>query len=86
VLDRLHQFVEAIRVFPKPVIAAVEGAAAGAGFFARARVRPRRRGRERALHPVVRQGRPHARRGATWHLGRRVPRQLAQQWAGSPSP
>src|SRR5438105_6479329 len=32
VLDRLHQLVEAIRTFPKPVIAAVEGAAAGAGF------------------------------------------------------
>jgi enoyl-CoA hydratase/carnithine racemase len=31
-LEHLHQFVEALRVFPKPVIAAVEGAAAGAGF------------------------------------------------------
>ena len=31
-LDHLHQLVEALRVFPKPVIAAVEGAAAGAGF------------------------------------------------------
>ena len=31
-LERLHQFVEALRVFPKPIIAAVEGAAAGAGF------------------------------------------------------
>ncbi|MEP7056534.1 MAG: enoyl-CoA hydratase family protein [Caldimonas sp.] len=31
-LEHLHQFVEALRVFPKPIIAAVEGAAAGAGF------------------------------------------------------
>lgn len=31
-LEHLHQFVEALRAFPKPVIAAVEGAAAGAGF------------------------------------------------------
>jgi enoyl-CoA hydratase len=31
-LEQLHQFIEALRVFPKPVIAAVEGAAAGAGF------------------------------------------------------
>jgi enoyl-CoA hydratase/carnithine racemase len=31
-LERLHGFVEALRSFPKPVIAAVEGAAAGAGF------------------------------------------------------
>jgi len=31
-LDALAGWVEAIRTFPKPVIAAVEGAAAGAGF------------------------------------------------------
>lgn len=30
-VDRLHAWVEAMRAFPKPVIAAVEGAAAGAG-------------------------------------------------------
>ena len=31
-LDHLHHWIEAIAVYPKPVIAAVEGAAAGAGF------------------------------------------------------
>jgi enoyl-CoA hydratase/carnithine racemase len=31
-VDGLHGFIEAIRTFPKPVLAAVEGAAAGAGF------------------------------------------------------
>ncbi|HEX2544969.1 MAG TPA: enoyl-CoA hydratase [Ramlibacter sp.] len=31
-IDALGGFIEAIRTFPKPVIAAVEGAAAGAGF------------------------------------------------------
>jgi len=31
-LERFHEFVEVLRVFPKPVIAAVEGAAAGGGF------------------------------------------------------
>ncbi|MBC8058766.1 MAG: enoyl-CoA hydratase, partial [Rhizobiales bacterium] len=31
-LDHLNQFVVALRACPKPVIAAVEGAAAGAGF------------------------------------------------------
>lgn len=30
--EGLHSWMEAIRTFPKPVIAAVEGAAAGAGF------------------------------------------------------
>lgn len=31
-IDGLHDWIEAIRAFPKPVIAAVEGPAAGAGF------------------------------------------------------
>ncbi len=31
-LDALHSWIDSIRTFPKPVIAAVEGAAAGAGF------------------------------------------------------
>jgi enoyl-CoA hydratase/carnithine racemase len=31
-LEALHSWIEDIRTFPKPVIAAVEGAAAGAGF------------------------------------------------------
>ncbi|EYC50974.1 enoyl-CoA hydratase [Hylemonella gracilis str. Niagara R] len=31
-IDQLHGWIEAIRAFPKPVIAAVEGYAAGAGF------------------------------------------------------
>ena len=31
-IDGLHSWVDSIRTFPKPVIAAVEGAAAGAGF------------------------------------------------------
>ena len=31
-LEHLHHLVESIRAYPKPVIAAVEGAAAGAGF------------------------------------------------------
>lgn len=31
-IESLHNWIEAIRAFPKPVIAAVEGAAAGAGF------------------------------------------------------
>jgi enoyl-CoA hydratase/carnithine racemase len=31
-IEGLHNWIEAIRTFPKPVIGAVEGAAAGAGF------------------------------------------------------
>jgi enoyl-CoA hydratase/carnithine racemase len=31
-LEHLHRFVEALRACPKPIVAAVDGAAAGAGF------------------------------------------------------
>jgi enoyl-CoA hydratase/carnithine racemase len=31
-IEGLHSWIEAIRTFPKPIVAAVEGAAAGAGF------------------------------------------------------
>lgn len=31
-IDSLHSWIDSIRTYPKPVIAAVEGAAAGAGF------------------------------------------------------
>src|SRR3569833_4584586 len=31
-IESLHSWIESIRTFPKPVIAAVEGPAAGAGF------------------------------------------------------
>ena len=31
-IESLHNWIEAIRFYPKPIIAAVEGAAAGAGF------------------------------------------------------
>ena len=31
-IDGLHNWIDSIRTYPKPIIAAVEGAAAGAGF------------------------------------------------------
>jgi enoyl-CoA hydratase/carnithine racemase len=78
-IDGLHSWIEAIRTFPKPVIAAVEGPAAGAGFslclasdfivaaqdsfFIMAYVNV-------ALSPDG---------GATWQLARMLPRQLASE-------
>lgn len=78
-VEALHGFIEAIRTFPKPVIAAVEGAAAGAGFslalacdfvvaadnavFVMAYSTV-------ALSPDG---------GGTWSLGRMLPRQLASE-------
>ncbi|MCB1974648.1 MAG: enoyl-CoA hydratase/isomerase family protein, partial [Burkholderiaceae bacterium] len=31
-IEALHNWIETIRAYPKPVVAAIEGAAAGAGF------------------------------------------------------
>lgn len=79
-VEGLHSWIEAIRTCPKPVIAAVQGAAAGAGFslalacdFIVA---------ERAASFVAAYSRlalsPDG--GATWHLRRAVPRHLAARW------
>jgi len=80
-LDRLHQLIEMIAAFPKPVIAAVEGAAAGAGFsIALACDLVVAAEDARFILSYAKIGlTPDG--GATWHLGRAVPRQLVQQWA-----
>ncbi|HUR89208.1 MAG TPA: enoyl-CoA hydratase [Ramlibacter sp.] len=78
-IEGLHSWIESIRTFPKPVIAAVEGPAAGAGFslclacdsivaaedafFVMAYVNV-------ALSPDG---------GATWHLSRMLPRHVASE-------
>src|SRR2546421_8834243 len=79
-LEHLHQFVEALRVFPKPVIAAVEGAAAGAGFsLALACDLVVAAEDARFILSYARVGlTPDG--GATWHLSQALPRQLLQQW------
>jgi len=85
-LELLHQFVEALRVFPKPVIAAVEGAAAGAGFsLALACDLVVAAEDARFILSYARVGlTPDG--GVTWHLGRALPRQLVQQlvWLAEP--
>ena len=78
-IEGLHSWIESVRAFPKPVIAAVEGAAAGAGFslalacdfivaannavFVMAYTNI-------ALSPDG---------GATWSLSRSLPRQLVNE-------
>lgn len=78
-IEGLHSFIESVRAFPKPVVAAVEGAAAGAGFslalacdlvvaasdavFVMAYANV-------ALSPDG---------GASWSLARALPRQLATE-------
>lgn len=79
-LDHFHDFIEALRVFPKPVIAAVEGTAAGGGFslalacdliVAAADARFVLSYGRAGLSPDG---------GATWQLMQRLPRAQVLQW------
>ena len=85
-LELLNQFVEALRAFPKPVIAAVEGAAAGAGFaLALACDLLVAADDARFVLSYARIGlTPDA--GASWHLARALPRALMQRlvWLAEP--
>ena len=85
-IEHLHHFVTAIRAYPKPVIAAVEGAAAGAGFslaLACDLIVAARDARFMVSHGKLGLS-PDG--GATWLLARSLPRALAQQliWLAEP--
>jgi enoyl-CoA hydratase/carnithine racemase len=85
-LEHLHQFVEALRACPKPVIACVEGAAAGAGFsLALACDLIVAADDARFILSYGRLGlSPDG--GATWSLSQALPRALVQKlvWLGEP--
>jgi enoyl-CoA hydratase/carnithine racemase len=85
-MENMHGFVDAIRAFPKPVIAAVEGWAAGAGFSL-ALACDLLVAAENANF-LMADGKvglsPDA--GGTWHLQRALPRALALQWMWLPEP
>lgn len=85
-IDHLHQFIDALRAFPKPVLAAVEGAAAGAGFsLALACDLIVASEDARFILSYARIGlTPDG--GATWSLTQALPRALVQQmvWLGEP--
>jgi enoyl-CoA hydratase/carnithine racemase len=73
-IERLHGLVEALRTFPKPVIAAVEGHAVGAGFalaLACDLLIAAEDARFAMLHAELGQS-PDG--GASWHLAQRLPR------------
>ncbi|MDB5816699.1 MAG: enoyl-CoA hydratase [Rhizobacter sp.] len=85
-LERVNRFIEALRTFPKPVIAAVEGSAAGAGFtlaLACDLIVAAEDARFIMSHGRIGLS-PDG--GGTWHLMQMVPRQLALQmiWLAEP--
>jgi enoyl-CoA hydratase/carnithine racemase len=85
-MEHLLQFVEALHACPKPVIAAVEGFAAGAGFSLVLTCDLVVAARDARF--VLSHGRlglsPDG--GATWQLARRLPRGRALQIAWLPEP
>ncbi|RYF76763.1 MAG: enoyl-CoA hydratase [Comamonadaceae bacterium] len=79
-IDGLHNWIDSIRTFPKPVIAAVEGAAAGAGFslaLACDFVVAARDAFFAASYSNVALS-PDG--GMSWQLAQALPRQLASEW------
>jgi len=85
-VDRFHSLIEALRTFPKPVIAAVEGYAAGGGFsLALACDLIVAAQDAKFVMSYARAGlSPDG--GSTWHLAQQLPRALALQaiWLAEP--
>ncbi len=85
-VERFHQFIEALRACPKPVIAAVEGAAAGGGFSLALACDLIVAAEDAKF--IMSHGRlglsPDG--GGSWHLARLLPRPLALQliWLAEP--
>lgn len=78
-IEGLHNWIEAIRAFPKPVIAAVEGAAAGAGFSLALACDLIVAARDSLFVMAYSNIALSPDGGASWSLSRTVPRQLASE-------
>ncbi|MBG9387088.1 oxepin-CoA hydrolase, alternative type [Caenimonas aquaedulcis] len=78
-VEALHGWVEAIRTFPKPVIAAVEGAAAGAGFSLALACDFIVAAQDAIFVMAYSTVGLSPDAGATWSLARALPRQLASE-------
>ena len=79
-IDRLNRWIEAIRSFPKPVIAAVEGAAAGAGFSLALACDLIVAARDARFVLAYNRIGLSPDGGSTWQLMQALPRQLVTQW------
>jgi enoyl-CoA hydratase/carnithine racemase len=78
-IEGLHSWIEAIRTFPKPVIAAVEGAAAGAGFSLALACDMVVAADDAVFVMAYSNVALSPDGGATWSLVRALPRQLASE-------
>ena len=76
----MHNWIEAIRTFPKPVIAAVEGAAAGAGFSLALACDFLVAAQDSVFVMAYSSVGLSPDGGGSWHLGRALPRALVSQW------
>jgi enoyl-CoA hydratase/carnithine racemase len=79
-IEGLHNWIEAIRTFPKPVIAAVEGAAAGAGFSLALACDFLVAAQNSVFVMAYSSVGLSPDGGGSWHLGRALPRPLVSQW------
>jgi enoyl-CoA hydratase/carnithine racemase len=84
-LRLFHQFIEALRTHPKPVIAAVEGAAAGGGFSLALACDLIVAAQDARFSMAYGRVGLSPDGGASWHLARSLPRALALEllWLGN---
>jgi enoyl-CoA hydratase/carnithine racemase len=78
-IEVFHNWIEAIRAFPKPVIAAVEGLAAGAGFSLALACDMIVAARDSVFVMASSNMALSPDGGGTWNLTRTLPRQLATE-------
>jgi enoyl-CoA hydratase/carnithine racemase len=79
-IDGLHNWIDSIRAFPKPVIAAVEGAAAGAGFSLALACDFVVSARDAVFAASYSNVALSPDGGLSWQLAQALPRQLASEW------
>ncbi|MBU1361692.1 MAG: enoyl-CoA hydratase [Gammaproteobacteria bacterium] len=79
-VEALHNWIDSIRTFPKPVIAAVEGAAAGAGFALALACDFVVAARDAVFAASYSNIGLSPDGGLSWHLAQSLPRQLACEW------
>ena len=79
-IDAMHGWIEAIRTSPKPVIAAVEGAAAGAGFALALACDFIVAARDAFFAASYSNIALSPDGGLSWQLAQALPRQLASEW------